>query len=92
MSGSGNSVYMSAQRGQVFLGLVALRKPVNPFLPDFIRDLGDDSGIRFTYFSSWNMQKTKDFGSKLGLETDWNCAISLQEDENVVLDESDIKA
>lgn len=89
---SSTNLWINLQRGQIFLGLVALRKPVKPSLPDFLRDLGDDSGIRFIYFSPWNTQKTKDFGGKLGLETDWNSCISLNDDDDVELDESDVKA
>ena len=41
-----------------------------------IEDL-DDSGIRFVYFSPENGADSKTFASKLGLETGWNCHISL---------------
>jgi hypothetical protein len=47
-------------------------------VPQLIEELMDAS-IRFVYFSRVNEQRTKLFADKLGLETDWNCCISLQE-------------
>jgi hypothetical protein len=38
------------------------------------------AGIRFVYSSPYNYRRTKRLASKMGLETDWNCAISLRED------------
>jgi len=37
----------------------------------------NNGGIRFVYFSSDNELKSKVFAEKLGLETGWNCHISL---------------
>lgn len=45
-------------------------------MADLIEDL-DDSGIRFVYFSPENGSDSKMFASKLGLETGWNCHVSL---------------
>ncbi len=41
------------------------------------------AGIRFVYSSPYNYRRTKRLASKMGLETDWNCAISLREDKVV---------
>ena len=38
------------------------------------------AGIRFVYASPYNYRRTKRLASKMGLETDWNCAISLREE------------
>ncbi|DAZ96126.1 TPA: hypothetical protein N0F65_008705 [Lagenidium giganteum] len=46
-------------------------------IPDFIEDL-TASGIRFVYFSPRNMRRSKLLAEKMGIETDWNCAISLR--------------
>ncbi|GLE07666.1 hypothetical protein PINS_up018269 [Pythium insidiosum] len=45
--------------------------------PDVIEDL-TASGIRFVYFSPRNMRRSKLLAEKMGIETDWNCAISLR--------------
>merc|ERR1711988_493632 len=37
----------------------------------------DPAGIRFVYFSSEGKRRSRLFAEKLGLETDWNCSISL---------------
>ncbi len=83
--------FNAMQSGQIFLGMAAFRQQPKENLPDFIRDLENDSGIRFIFFSTANSQKTKAFGAKLGMETDWNSCISLAEDE-VDLDEADLRA
>ena len=41
------------------------------------------AGIRFVYSSPYNYRRTKRLASKMGLETDWNCAISLRDDTAV---------
>jgi hypothetical protein len=83
--------FNAMQCGQIFLGMIAFRQQPKTNLPDFIRDLENDSGVRFIFFSSHNTQRTKAFGAKLGMETDWNSCISLTE-RDVNLDESDIRA
>lgn len=40
------------------------------------------AGIRFVYCSPYNYRRTKRLASKMGLETDWNCAISLLEERS----------
>lgn len=82
--------FSTIQQKQIFLGMVALRKPLKGFVTEFINDFAHDAGIRFCYLSSANTQQTKALGRKLGLETDWNSCISLA-DADVELDLSDIK-
>ncbi|EFC45696.1 predicted protein [Naegleria gruberi] len=79
------------QRGQILLGVAAFRQQPKRDLAEFISDVQDNSGIRFIHFSPYNSQKTKAFGSKLGMEVDWNCCISLNDNE-VELDVEDLKA
>ena len=64
-------------RQQVFLGMAASYVPVKPEAPELVEDL-TSAGIRFVYFSPRNMRRSKPLANKLGLETDWNCAISLR--------------
>ncbi|KAG2377886.1 hypothetical protein C9374_008971 [Naegleria lovaniensis] len=79
------------QRGQILLGVAAFRQQPKRDLAEFVRDLQENCGIRFIHFSQYNTQKTKAFGSKIGMEVDWNCCISLNEKE-VELDLEDLKA
>ncbi|OMH79409.1 hypothetical protein AX774_g7181 [Zancudomyces culisetae] len=61
---------------QTFLGLLTFSDNPKPDVCDFIEDLSL-AGIRFVYFSKTNMNQSKSFGEKLGLETDWNTTILL---------------
>ena len=79
------------QRGQILLGVAAFRQQPKRDLAEFVNDLQENSGIRFIHFSQYNTQKTKAFGSKIGMEVDWNCCISLNDNE-VELDVEDLKA
>jgi hypothetical protein len=67
---------MRMQSGQIFVGVVAARFQPQPKVQDLIKDLGR-SGIRFVYMANRNYRKTKPLATKMGLETGWNCAISL---------------
>jgi hypothetical protein len=40
-------------------------------------------GIRFVYFSAENELQSKAFAEEVGLETGWNCFISLNDDADV---------
>ncbi|KEG14792.1 hypothetical protein DQ04_00301020 [Trypanosoma grayi] len=74
----------------VFLGLVGLRDSVRPNVQSSMSVL-EKAGIRCMYFCADNERCTKSFGSRLGLETDWNCCISLKEGA-VKLDRHSIRA
>ena len=65
-------------RQQVFLGMAASSVPVKPDVPQLKEDL-TAAGIRFIYFSPRNMRRSKPVAEKIGLQTDWNCAISLRD-------------
>jgi len=63
--------------GQIFLGMVGVSVPPQEGIARLIEDLSA-AGVRFVYFSPRNMRRSKPFAEKCGLETDWNCAISLR--------------
>lgn len=64
-------------RQQVFLGMSASSVPIRPVINDIFEDL-TQAGVRFVYFSPRNMRRSQKVAEKIGLETDWNCAISLR--------------
>uniref|UniRef100_M4C0G0 Cation-transporting P-type ATPase C-terminal domain-containing protein n=1 Tax=Hyaloperonospora arabidopsidis (strain Emoy2) TaxID=559515 RepID=M4C0G0_HYAAE len=71
------SMLWRIQDNQIFLGMVATGVQPKQHTPDFIEDL-NACGIRFVYFSPRNMRRSKLLAEKMGIETDWNCAISLR--------------
>ncbi|CAH0518116.1 unnamed protein product [Peronospora belbahrii] len=71
------SMLWRIQDDQIFLGMVATGVQPKQHTPDFIEDL-NACGIRFVYFSPRNMRRSKLLAEKMGIETDWNCAISLR--------------
>jgi hypothetical protein len=64
-------------QNQVFLGMIASSVRPKREIPGFVEDLMA-AGVRFVYFSPRNMRRTKSLAEKIGIETDWNCAISLR--------------
>jgi len=64
-------------RQQVFLGLAASSVPVKKDVPNLREDL-TSAGVRFVYFSPRNMRRSKPVAEKIGIQFDWNCAISLR--------------
>eukprot|EP00611_Tribonema_gayanum_P022395 TRINITY_DN4484_c0_g1_i2.p1 TRINITY_DN4484_c0_g1~~TRINITY_DN4484_c0_g1_i2.p1 ORF type:complete len:508 (-),score=184.88 TRINITY_DN4484_c0_g1_i2:839-2362(-) len=62
---------------QVFLGMVASSVPPKKGMTSLIEDMMA-SGVRFVYFSPRNMRRSKAIAENMGIETDWNCAISLR--------------
>ncbi len=72
----------SLMRQQVFLGLTASSVPIKQFIKDIKEDL-TQAGVRFVYFSPRNMRGSIPVAKKIGIEYDWNFAISLRPlDEN----------
>eukprot|EP00041_Stephanoeca_diplocostata_P035341 m.1242134 g.1242134 ORF g.1242134 m.1242134 type:complete len:1754 (-) comp24682_c0_seq1:57-5318(-) len=67
------------QSNQIFLGMVGVQDQPLPDVQDMIESLYA-GGIRFVYFSSEGAVDSKTFADKLGIETGWNCHISLNED------------
>lgn len=62
---------------QVFTGMVGAREKPRASLSGLIEDL-DSAGIRFVYFSPRGARRSLVVADKMGLETDWNTAISLR--------------
>ncbi|XP_059509857.1 transmembrane protein 94-like [Stegostoma tigrinum] len=62
---------------QILLGLISSQYQARLDMVHLIDGL-DDSCIRFVYFSLEDELKSKEFAEKMGLETGWNCHISLQ--------------
>ena len=83
-------VFKKIQCGQIFLGLVCLQFRPKQDVVCLIEDLYN-SGIRFVQFTAENELRGKIFAQKLGLETDWNCFISLaqptDEDKTSLVDD-----
>ncbi|OQR86558.1 hypothetical protein ACHHYP_20476 [Achlya hypogyna] len=68
------------QEDQIFLGMVASGVQPRKGIVELIEDL-TAAGVRFVYFSPRNMRRSKLLAEKMGIETDWNCAISLRDSE-----------
>ncbi|RHY50408.1 hypothetical protein DYB38_010956 [Aphanomyces astaci] len=64
----------------IFLGMVASGIQPRKGMVGLIEDV-TASGIRFVYFSPRNMRRSKLLAEKMGIETDWNCAISLRDSD-----------
>ncbi|CAB1120292.1 unnamed protein product [Ectocarpus sp. CCAP 1310/34] len=62
---------------QVFLGMAASFVPPKRDIVALIEDV-EAAGVRFVYFSPRNMRRSKALAESMGIETDWNCAISLR--------------
>mmetsp|Transcript_31329 Transcript_31329/g.65513 ORF Transcript_31329/g.65513 Transcript_31329/m.65513 type:complete len:1636 (-) Transcript_31329:697-5604(-) len=69
--------FWSLIKNQIFLGLlgssVRPRKEIEPLI-----DACAKAGVRWVYFSPRNMRRTKELASQMGIDTAWNCAISLR--------------
>ncbi|XP_058637971.1 transmembrane protein 94-like [Onychostoma macrolepis] len=84
-----DDVSITPLRQQIFLGLVSSQYQA---LPDMVRLISglDSACIRFVYFSSEEEVRSKVFAEKMGLETGWNCHISLQS-ESFPLDPDNVE-
>lgn len=74
---------------QVFIGMVTLQYQARPTFVRLIEEL-DKACIRFVHFSKENELRSRGFSEKMGLESGWNCHISLlneadYEDENTFI-------
>lgn len=61
---------------QVFIGMVTLQYQARPTFVRLIEEL-DKACIRFVHFSKENELRSRGFSEKMGLESGWNCHISL---------------
>jgi magnesium-transporting ATPase (P-type) len=60
------------------IGIVSFANRPAPSVAPVLKALGK-AGIRFSWFGSGCEPAVLDFGKSLGLETDWNCCLSLQD-------------
>ncbi|XP_003739856.1 transmembrane protein 94 [Galendromus occidentalis] len=66
---------------QVFIGMVALQYQARPTFVRLIEEL-DKACIRFVHFSKENELRSRGFSEKMGLESGWNCHISLLNEDD----------
>ena len=52
-------------------GMAASSVPIRREVPDLREEL-TQAGVRFVYFSSRNMRRSKPVAEKIGLQFDWN--------------------
>lgn len=64
--------------GHVFSGIVSLRFNAHADAHEFVEEL-NDAGVRFSFFSRGREMRAVAMGGVLGVETDWNCCISLRQ-------------
>lgn len=70
--------YLKLQTGQTLLGVISSQfQPKHDVVLTIERLVA--ANIRFVHFSYDNELRSRAFGTKLGLETGWNCHISLAE-------------
>jgi hypothetical protein len=67
---------LMAQSQQVFLGMVTMQYQARPPLVQLVEHL-EAACVRFVHFSKENELRSRVFSEKMGLESGWNCHISL---------------
>eukprot|EP00933_Yihiella_yeosuensis_P044418 TRINITY_DN3953_c2_g1_i1.p1 TRINITY_DN3953_c2_g1~~TRINITY_DN3953_c2_g1_i1.p1 ORF type:complete len:938 (-),score=147.63 TRINITY_DN3953_c2_g1_i1:116-2929(-) len=65
------------QNEQVLLGMAAVKLCASVQMASYAEAL-KSAGIRFQVYSCEGEKRTRTLGAQLGLETDWNCLISLE--------------
>lgn len=70
------SELFQVQCGQIFLGVVSLQHQPYQDVVSLVEGLGK-AGIRFVHFSAESELRENVFSERMGLETGWNCHISL---------------
>ena len=73
--------YNSLLNRQIFLGLIAYRNQPKIELASFVEDVLQ-AGIRFAMLLPDSSSRLKAFAEKIGLDTDWNSCISLQDPDD----------
>lgn len=66
---------------QVFIGMVTMQYQAQSDMVELIERL-ERACIRFVHFSKENELRSRVFSEKMGLESGWNCHISLISEEN----------
>eukprot|EP00042_Codosiga_hollandica_P059539 m.919781 g.919781 ORF g.919781 m.919781 type:complete len:702 (-) comp60199_c0_seq1:1042-3147(-) len=77
---------VSQQQNQIFLGMIAVQEQTTPSISRLIEDC-TSAGIRFLYFSQDDELQSRAFAEKLGLETGFNCYISLSDEDQCYVTE-----
>ncbi|CAH1129293.1 unnamed protein product [Ceutorhynchus assimilis] len=75
------------QCNQIFIGMVTMQYQVLTDMVQLIEQL-ERACIRFVHFSKENELRSRVFSEKMGLESGWNCHISLLSDRNSNLESS----
>ncbi|KAK9888015.1 hypothetical protein WA026_000299 [Henosepilachna vigintioctopunctata] len=79
--------YFQMQCNQVFIGMASMQYQVLTDMVHLIEQL-ERACIRFVHFSKENELRSRVFNEKMGLESGWNCHISLLSDRHSNLDSS----
>ncbi|XP_064477811.1 transmembrane protein 94-like isoform X2 [Ornithodoros turicata] len=74
------SATVSCLSNQVFIGMVTMQYQACPDFVKLIEQL-DNACIRFVHFSKENELRSRGFSEKMGLESGWNCHVSLLSDK-----------
>ncbi|XP_061377104.1 transmembrane protein 94 isoform X2 [Danaus plexippus] len=72
--------YFDMQCNQVFIGMVTMQYQAQSDMVELIERL-ERACIRFVHFSKENELRSRVFSEKMGLESGWNCHISLMNDQ-----------
>ncbi|XP_050346220.1 transmembrane protein 94 isoform X2 [Nymphalis io] len=73
--------YFDMQCNQVFIGMVTMQYQAQSDMVELIERL-ERSCIRFVHFSKENELRSRVFSEKMGLESGWNCHISLMSENH----------
>jgi len=77
MSESRRQFFESYNSNQILIGMAALKTGSSVEVSRYLTKV-QEAGIRFCLFSPHGDKRTRTIGSQLGLETGWNCLISLE--------------
>eukprot|EP01117_Protostelium_nocturnum_P005661 TRINITY_DN2044_c0_g1_i4.p1 TRINITY_DN2044_c0_g1~~TRINITY_DN2044_c0_g1_i4.p1 ORF type:complete len:1569 (-),score=567.37 TRINITY_DN2044_c0_g1_i4:1041-5747(-) len=73
-----DEMFQMLQKDQIFIGMIAARQYPKLFMHKNVEYLRE-AGVRFVLFVPEDEDIVTFFVDKLGLETDWNCCISLRD-------------
>ncbi|EFA85426.1 putative transmembrane protein [Heterostelium album PN500] len=73
-----NETLEQLQNGQIYIGMAGMKQLPKSHANHFVEVLRI-AGIRFVFFSNQDSRESNSFVNKLGLETDWNCCVSLKD-------------
>lgn len=76
------SKFLDELSDQVFVGMVSTQYQACPDFVSLVEQL-EHACIRFIHFSNENELRSRVFSEKMGLESGWNCHISLQSEQDI---------